>query len=886
MENLRQRFEKDLKSKLLLKSSGQAQEDLLLLKCFRYCDSKESGKCDKDTFAQALTKVGFYGYTDTELDKLFYLYSNNQELLDYKNFVGVLFNNPSLKNQEEEEEENKIEKNEEEKNEDEQNEGEQNEEEQDLIEIIIMRLRNKLSKKGISNLISIETGFRNIDTDNEQEVDYSTFKAACEQFNFELTEEDCKELFLAFTKEEATKVNYDEFIRILRGELLEKRKQLVENVFKNIDKENKGGVSTEELIKLYNPKGSYEFIYNNESEENSKKIFEDTFKENHIYLNGEDGIDKLVDIDEFIDYYESVSLMISEDDIFKEVILKTWGLMPIDEKLKKEEPKEVEPKEEIKKENVEKEKENLEKEKENEKEKVKENLDKNLKEELKPHYENAEERYEKEKEFRKNLLKEQNIDVFREKLGVKGISTVINFLNQLRQYDRKGDKELSFQDFYEILNNIKLHISEKDAKLLFSDFSENSKMNYGKFLLALKGNTLNERRENIVKEAFQRLDTENCGVVNLSDVKSLFNSKHSPLVKEGYLTEEEFYNNFMESFQTHHNIFRSAKIKKVNYDEFLNYYKYFSITIEDDYLFEETLIACWKLSKSKYAHAGPKDNVKKIIGNSELEVPNENELSKNISLEGKTKAAKKYFPPNNKEAPYGVDNEATDYSNLLHPKGDLNGIKLSRNEGPLSILRKRVFARGPRSIMSLRRTFMLYDEDKNNQLSFKEFDKFINDYRLNIGNEEKNKIFKMFDKDNSETIDYGELVKGLVGEMNNYRKTIIERVFEKLDKEKKGTISFDTVINKYDPYKHPQVLSGERNAQEVLCRFIDLFEYHFNLLNPDKDNEDITKEEFLEFYNYISACFDDDKYFENVISRVWGITGIENYGKVKYSKKN
>ena len=873
MDHLKQRFEKDLKAKLLLKASGHIQEDVLLLKSFKYCDSNDTGKCNQDTFAQALTKVGFYGYTDTELDKLFLLYSNNQPYLDYKNFVGILFNNPSLINKEDEEE-SKNEQNEEEQNEDEQNE------EQDLIEIIIMRLRNKLSQKGIVNLISIETGFRNIDTDNLQEIDYSTFKAACEQFNFELTEEECKELFLAFTKEETTKVNYDEFIRILRGELLEKRKQLVENVFKNIDKENKGGISVDKLIQLYNPKGSYEFLYNKENEENSKKIFENTFKENHIYLNGEDGIDKPVDIDEFIDYYESVSLMILDDDVFKEVMLKSWGLMPVDEKVKKEEPKKKEPIKEI-----EKEKEKEEIKIEEEKEKEKENVE-NLKEELKPQIENAEERYEKEKEFRKNLLKEKNIDVFREALGAKGIPSVINFLNQLRQYDRKGDKELSFQDFYEILNNIKLHMTEKDAKLVFSDFSENSKMNYGKFLSALIDNALNERRENIVKEAFQRLDTEKCGVVNLSDVKLLFNSKNSPLVREGYLTEGEFYNNFMETFQTHHNIFRSAKIKKVNYEEFLNYYKYFSITIEDDYMFEETLISCWKLSKSKVAHAGPKDNVKQIMGAPDLENNNEKDISKNISLGGKNRVAKKYFPASNKEAPYGIDNEATDYSNLLHPKGDLNGIKLSKIDEPMSILRKKVFARGPRSIMSLRRTFMLYDEDKNNHLSFKEFDKFINDFRLNISNEEKRKIFNIFDKDNSESIDYGELVRGLVGEMNNYRKNIIERIFEKLDKEKKGAISFDTVINNYDPYKHPQVLSGERNAQEVLCRFIDLFEYHFNLLNPDKDNEEITKDEFIEFYNYISACFDDDKYFENVLSRVWGLSGIENYGKMKYGKKN
>ena len=66
----------------------------------------------------------------------------------------------------------------------------------------------------------------------------------------------------------------------------------------------------------------------------------------------------MVDIDEFIDYYESLSLMIIEDDIFKEVILKSWGLMPLNEKIKKEE-KEV--KEEEVKVTKEEPKENIEK---------------------------------------------------------------------------------------------------------------------------------------------------------------------------------------------------------------------------------------------------------------------------------------------------------------------------------------------------------------------------------------------------------------------------------------------------------------------------------------------------------------------------------------------
>ena len=157
--------------------------------------------------------------------------------MDYKNFIGILFDNPSLISQEEESntQENKNEEN----------------EEQYLIEVIVYRLRHKLSQRGISNLIAIETGFRNIDTENEQELDYSTFRKACEDFNFELSEDECKELFLAFTKEETTKVNYDEFVRILRGELLEKRKEFVENVFKGIVKENKGWLSLDDLILKY-----------------------------------------------------------------------------------------------------------------------------------------------------------------------------------------------------------------------------------------------------------------------------------------------------------------------------------------------------------------------------------------------------------------------------------------------------------------------------------------------------------------------------------------------------------------------------------------------------------------------------------------------------------
>ena len=42
---------------------------------------------------------------------------------------------------------------------------------------------------------------------------------------------------------------------------------------------------------------------------------------------------------------------------------------------------------------------------------------------------------------------------------------------------------------------------------------------------------------------------------------------------------------------------------------------------DDDYLFEETVISSWKLSKSPMAHKDPKDNIKEIIANPKLQIP-------------------------------------------------------------------------------------------------------------------------------------------------------------------------------------------------------------------------------------------------------------------------
>ena len=873
MDQLKKQFEKDLKTKLLYKTSGHMTEEILLLKNFKYFDEDNTNKCDAATFFQVISKVGVLNLSEEQLNQLFDLYSNGQRYLNYKDFIGEVFNNESLKNkkgnQNEKEEVQNIEQNE-----------NVNGEEMDPIDELILKIRNRLSKRGLRNLIRMEGRFRELDENNEQELDLKSFGQICHEFDFGINDDEVEELFASFDKEERGMVNYDDFIRILRGELNDKRKELVQNVFKHLDIDNKGELTVEELLSLYNPRQSLECVEQRKSEEEAMSIFEESLRGNHKYLNGDEGDTKPVDIEEFEDFYESVSIMIPSDELFRDIVLRTWGLI-------KDEPKEEENEE------VPQEREDVQERLPPKNEEYEEDYRENpqeRREDMEPQEQEREEEYEeryeppvnkgkekdKEKEFRKNILNEENLDIFRDKLGARGIVVVMNFANLLRQYDRRGDKNISLNDFSDIISASKVIMSDDEINELYNDFADKKTnlLNYEDFLKSLLGN-LNPRRQNIVNEAFKKLDVEKGGVIDLSDIKENFNSKNCPLVRAAMMSEEAFFNGFMETFQTHHNLFRSAKIKKVNFEEFEDYYKYVSITVDDDYLFEETVISSWKLSKSATAHAGPKDNIKEIIANPELAIPNNEEAFK-----ANYRSSKKCFPQKNKIVPYGVDDKATDYSNDLHPKGELVGIKLNKNDDCLSYFKKKIVARGLRGIMSLRRTFMLFDENKNNKLKRKEFHKFLDDYRFNIPVNIEQKLFDTFDLNKSGNIDYNEFIHALIGKMNDYRTQIVERVFEQLDKEKRGRVPYDVIRESYNADKHPEVLDGKRTKQEVISRFIDLFEYHFNLLNSNKKSDSASLEEFIDFYNYISIFIDNDKYFENLMSRVWGLGNPKNYGKV------
>jgi hypothetical protein len=76
---------------------------------------------------------------------------------------------------------------------------------------------------------------------------------------------------------------------------------------------------------------------------------------------------------------------------------------------------------------------------------------------------------------------------------------------------------------------------------------------------------------------------------------------------------------------------------------------------------------------------------------------------------------------------------------------------------------------------------------------------------------------------------------------------------------------------------HPEVRAGKKTEDEVLTEFLDTFQLHHALKNPQGERDtQITIKEFTEYYNNVSASIDNDQYFELMMINAWNLNN-QNY---------
>ena len=815
----KEQFIKELKNKLSQKSYGSTIEEIVLLRAFKYFDLKNTGLCTKEVFTRTMLKIGITGLTEDEISQLFSQFNpNNEGLLDYKEFVSNLYSNKSIISkkqsqgiqQQEQPDERKI-------------QGNLNKKEflsQDPVEQILDKIRKKLAARGIEGVCAIARNFRIVDDNNTQTIDFNEFKKCCKEFQFDLNDNEIQMAFVSFDRDNTGEIDYDEFLRTIRGEMNDFRKNLVNDVFNKLDINGNGEISFDEIQSKYNAKNHPDVLSGKKTEEEVLKEFMNTFQDTYNYLCGTE-TDNIITLEEFMEYYENVSMTIDNDEYFELMLNNGWGLN------------------------------------QNQKQYNKGWSNKNEENDLqnKNLAENYQERFgnrrpgQTEEEYKEEKLSEA-LKKFKKEILSRGSGGLISLNRQFKIFDENNSKTLDYEEFARALKEYKINLEDEEILKLFNQFDRNGDgiIEYEEFIKEVRG-PMNEKRKAVVTQAFNKLDIDRSGHIDMNEIKHTYNAKNNPDVRQGKKTEEEVYTEFMETFQANHLLKAGPRTKRITYDEFLDYYNNISMGIKDDDQFVFLMQNAWKLNPHTYARPG--QNRKDL---------NNNEDEKDLNNANNYRNRDFY----SSKVPFGVDeNEEKNKNNMMQVDKSLPVIEK---------LRTVISKRGSRGIMSIRREFMIADDDNNKTVDMNEFKKFCHDYRIPLTENEIQTLFNELDINRNGKIDYEEFLRGVVGEMNDRRRKIILQVFKIFDKNQNGVIEMDDIRENYNAKFHPDVQSGKKTEEEVLAEFLDTFEYQFSLLNDGKSREGkITMEEFLEYYNNISMSIKDDEYFEEMIKSVYNL---------------
>lgn len=187
----------------------------------------------------------------------------------------------------------------------------------------IARLREVLAYRagGFPHLQAMYRQFRIADRDHSGELTKEEFSVAMDifvnYFKVPFTAAEKNALFTFFDRDNAGVINYDEYIRAVRGDMNENRLALVQQAFGILDANNNGIISLDEIQKHYDVSQVPGVKTGKVSPEDAFKTFMGHYDSNH---------DGSIAFDEFVEQYNWVSASIDDDNYFELMIRNAWHI--------------------------------------------------------------------------------------------------------------------------------------------------------------------------------------------------------------------------------------------------------------------------------------------------------------------------------------------------------------------------------------------------------------------------------------------------------------------------------------------------------------------------------------------------------------------------------
>ena len=180
-------------------------------------------------------------------------------------------------------------------------------------------------------------------------------------------------------------------------------------------------------------------------------------------------------------------------------------------------------------------------------------------------------------------------------------------------------------------------------------------------------------------------------------------------------------------------------------------------------------------------------------------------------------------------------------------------------------------------------TFLKYlninQDPLSGKLTLGDLNTCFQDLNLNISSDEITKLFNYLDNEKSRKISSDNIINFIKGNsMEEKRKIYLIGIFSSIDTQKQGAVSVTILKQKYNAKMHPDVLSRKKSEEEIFSQFCFTLDVYIRVNNIM--NNEITFEQFIDYYSGISPSIADDKRFEDILNKVWG---IDNDDTVKSS---
>eukprot|EP00735_Rhodelphis_limneticus_P008607 TRINITY_DN2171_c0_g1::TRINITY_DN2171_c0_g1_i2::g.12795::m.12795 TRINITY_DN2171_c0_g1::TRINITY_DN2171_c0_g1_i2::g.12795 ORF type:complete len:367 (-),score=151.70,sp/Q6P8Y1/CAPSL_MOUSE/39.29/1e-40,EF-hand_7/PF13499.1/3.7e-07,EF-hand_7/PF13499.1/7.2e-08,EF-hand_6/PF13405.1/0.0019,EF-hand_6/PF13405.1/0.00028,EF-hand_6/PF13405.1/0.13,EF-hand_6/PF13405.1/0.44,EF-hand_1/PF00036.27/0.0014,EF-hand_1/PF00036.27/2.1e-05,EF-hand_1/PF00036.27/0.062,EF-hand_1/PF00036.27/5.4,EF-hand_1/PF00036.27/4.6e+03,EF-h len=234
-----------------------------------------------------------------------------------------------------------------------------------------------------------------------------------------------------------------------------------------------------------------------------------------------------------------------------------------------------------------------------------------------------------------------NLEKLRESLAKHGARGICGLGKKFKIIDDDGSNQISFPEFKKCIGEHSLGFSEQDLRELFKFFDEDcsGEIGYDEFLTGIRG-VMNEHRQKFVNMAFDILDKDKSGFLELCDIVGVYDASKHPDVIGGKRSASEVLREFLDTFDG------GEKDGRVTREEFHKYYSNVSASIDRDDYFELMMRNAWHISGGEGAaanttnrrvlvtHADGRQSVEEIKNDIGISKDNTSAMQANLRQQG------------------------------------------------------------------------------------------------------------------------------------------------------------------------------------------------------------------------------------------------------------